>query len=86
MFAKSKLNSLETLISQALIDLEISHEEFKTIVKDKEKKLWLRNKDKGEMLDVGSIYDLIDKETKGKFETKIQQMNKSENIKDMDQN
>ena len=86
MFAKSKLNSLETLISQALIDLEISHEEFKTIVKDKEKKLWLRNKDKGEILDVGNIYDLIDKETKGKFETKIQQMNKSENIKDMDQN
>ena len=86
MLAKSKLNSLETLISQALIDLEISHEEFKTIVKDKEKKLWLRNKDKGEILDVGNIYDLIDKETKGKFETKIQQMNKSENIKDMDQN
>ena len=86
MLAKSKLNSLETLISQALIDLEISHEEFKTIVKDKEKKLWLRNKDKEEILDVGNIYDLIDKETKGKFETKIQQMNKSENIKDMDQN
>ena len=35
MLAKSKLNSLETLISQALIDLEISHEEFKTIVKEK---------------------------------------------------
>ena len=28
MFAKSKLNSIETLISQALIDLDISHEEF----------------------------------------------------------
>ena len=36
MFAKSKLNSVETLISQALIDLEISHEEFKTIVNEKE--------------------------------------------------
>ena len=34
---KSKLNSIESLISQALIDLEISHEEFKTIVKEKEK-------------------------------------------------
>ena len=55
-------------------------------ITDKEKKLWLRNKDKWEILDVGNIYDLIDKETKGKFETKIQQMNKSENIKDMDQN
>ena len=38
MLAKSKLNSIETLISQALIDLEIiSHEEFKTIVNEKEK-------------------------------------------------
>ena len=35
MLAKSKLNSIETLISQALIDLEIIHEEFKTIVKEK---------------------------------------------------
>ena len=37
MLAKSKLNSIETLISQALIDLEISREEFKTIVNEKEK-------------------------------------------------
>ena len=37
MIAKSKLNSIETLISQALIDIEISHEEFKTIVNEKEK-------------------------------------------------
>ena len=29
MLAKSKLNSIETSISQALIDLGISHEEFK---------------------------------------------------------
>ena len=28
MLAKSKLNSIETLVSQALIDMEISHEEF----------------------------------------------------------
>ena len=31
MLGKSKLNSIEILISQILIDLEISHEEFKTI-------------------------------------------------------
>ena len=37
MLAKSKLNSIETLISQALVDLEITHEEFVTIVKEKEK-------------------------------------------------
>ena len=37
MLAKSKLNSIETLISQALIDMEISHEEFITILKEKDK-------------------------------------------------
>ena len=34
---KSKLNSIETLISQALIDMDISHEEFVTILKEKDK-------------------------------------------------
>ena len=37
MLAKSKLNSIETLISQALIDMEISHEEFVTILNEKYK-------------------------------------------------
>ena len=37
MLAKSKLNSIETLMSQALKDLEISHEEFKTIANEKGK-------------------------------------------------
>ena len=37
LLAKSKLSSIESLISQALIDLEIIHEEFKTIADDKEK-------------------------------------------------
>ena len=37
MLAKSKLNSIETLISQALIDLDISHEEFITILKENDK-------------------------------------------------
>ena len=37
MLSKSELNSIETLISQGLIDLEISHEEFITIVNEKEK-------------------------------------------------
>ena len=35
MLAKSKLNSTETLISLALIDMDISHEEFVTILKEK---------------------------------------------------
>ena len=37
MLAKSKLNSVETLISQALIDMEKSHEEFITILNEKDK-------------------------------------------------
>ena len=37
MPAKSKLNSIETLMSQVLIDLYISHEEFKTILNEKER-------------------------------------------------
>ena len=37
MVAKSKLNSIENLISQALIEMEISHEEIVTILKEKQK-------------------------------------------------
>ena len=37
MLAKSKLNSIETLISQSLIDIEKSYEVFITIFKEKEK-------------------------------------------------
>ena len=35
--AKRKLSSIETLISQALIDSVISHEEYQTIINEKEK-------------------------------------------------
>ena len=37
MLAKSKVSSIETLVSQALIDKEISHEEFIAILKEKDK-------------------------------------------------
>ena len=37
VFVRSKLNSIESLVSQALIDIEISHEEFITILNEKEK-------------------------------------------------
>ena len=37
MFAKSKLDSIKTLVSQALIDMEISHEEFDPVIRKKEK-------------------------------------------------
>ena len=35
MLAKSKFDSIETLISQALIDMDITHEEFIAIFKEK---------------------------------------------------
>ena len=37
MLDKSKLNNIETLVSQALIYMEIGHEEFITILKEKNK-------------------------------------------------
>ena len=39
MLARSKLNSIESKISKALINNEISHEEFMTILNE-EKKYW----------------------------------------------
>ena len=37
MLAKSKFHSIETLISQVLGDLDISHEEFIMILKEKDR-------------------------------------------------
>ena len=37
MLAKCKLNSIETLVSQSLINMEISHEEFNVIIRQKQK-------------------------------------------------
>ena len=37
VLAKSKFNSMKILISQALIDMDISHEEFITIFKEKDR-------------------------------------------------
>ena len=56
MLAKSKLNSINTLISQALIDMDINHEEFITILKEKDRyemmKDNLRNKN-------GELYEIM---------------------------
>ena len=37
MLSKRKLNSIETLVSKALIDLETNHEELETVINKKEK-------------------------------------------------
>ena len=58
MLAKSKVNSIETLMSQALIDAHTSHEKFKTIVNEKEKydqmKESIRNTNSGDELSENS--------------------------------
>ena len=43
MLAKSKLNSVETLLSQTLIDMKISHKEFITILNEKDKYHKIKN-------------------------------------------
>ena len=43
MLAKSKLDTIGTLVSQALIDMDISHEEFNAIIR--EKKIFERKKE-----------------------------------------
>ena len=41
MLAKRKLNNIETLVPQALIDMEMSHEEFNAVISDQwEPKMW----------------------------------------------
>ena len=42
MLAISKLEGIETLISPALIDMDISHEEFNAIIREKQKYEWMK--------------------------------------------
>ena len=44
MLARSKLNSIESKISEALINNEISHEDFMTIFNEEEKYRELKRK------------------------------------------
>ena len=54
MLAESKFNSIETLMSQALVDLDISHEKFIMMLKEKDRyqkikyNLISKNKDKNQ--------------------------------------
>ena len=49
MLTKSKLNSIEALISQELINMEISHEEFITILKERDKYQKIKGKLRSEI-------------------------------------
>ena len=60
MLAKSKLNSIETLVSQALIDMEISHEEFITILKEKDK-------DEKMKINVRNVSEKLEKNKKTRY-------------------
>ena len=52
--ARSKLNTIETLISQALTDFDISHEEFSKVIDEKNNYEQIRDNIKS----VKSINDL----------------------------
>ena len=56
MFAKSKLNSIDTLISQSLTDMDISQEEFITILKEKDRYKMMKDnlRDKN-----GELYEIM---------------------------
>ena len=56
ILAKSKLSSIETLISRALIDMDISHEEFITIWKEKYRYEMTKEKLRGEN---GESYEIM---------------------------
>ena len=56
MLAKSKLSSIDTLISQALIDMDISHEEFITILKEKDRYEMMKDNLKNEN---GESYEIM---------------------------
>ena len=64
MLAKNKLHSIDTLISQALINMKKSHEEFITILKGKDRykmrKDNLRNKN-GESYEIMRFNSAISK-------------------------
>ena len=63
MLTKSKLNSIETLISQALIDLDISHEECIIISKEKGKyeKMKENSRNKNEEYKIMKLYSIKSK-------------------------
>ena len=56
MLAKSKLNSIDTLISQTLIDIGISHEEFIAILKEKDRYEMMKENLRNEN---GKSYEII---------------------------
>ena len=73
MWAKSKLNSIETLISEALINMDISHEEFVTIFKEKDKyeKMKENLRSENEKFEIMKLSSVKSKTQKIKIKNKI---------------
>ena len=75
--AKSKLSSIDTLLSQALIDMDISHEEFITSLKEKDRyeimKDNLRNKN-GESYEIMRFNNRLEKKDLEKRFRKIKKI------------
>ena len=68
MLAKSKLSSIDTLISQALTDMDISHEEFITTLKEKDRYEMMKDNLKNEN---GELYEIMRfNSTKSKIQKK----------------
>ena len=56
MLARSKFNSIDTLKSQTLIDMDISHEEFITTLKEKDRYEMMKENFKNKN---GKSYEII---------------------------
>ena len=54
--AKTKINSIDTFISQALIDMDISHEESITTLKEKDRYEMMKDNLKNKN---GELYEII---------------------------
>ena len=59
MLTKIKLNSIDILISQALIDMDISHEEFITILKGRDRNEMTKGNLRNKMENRMKLLDLI---------------------------
>ena len=59
MLAKSKFNSIDTLISQTLIDKDISHEGFIAILKEKDRYEMMKENLKNKNGESMKLLDLI---------------------------
>ena len=56
MLSKSKLNSINTVISQALIGMDISHEKFIRILKEKDRYEMMKENLRNEN---GELYEIM---------------------------